>query len=825
MALPPRRDPLDPLAGPMPTGNRPMGAPTTEDAPDPTGLGDTATATMPGTGAEMPPQMDEPEEPVGGIFDAMDRVAANPPTPEEMSALIDETDRMHALVQDDPAPAIPLLEQPDEEIVQVFRGRLQEASAARAPVEIGWRKAFDDYNQKIDPSVAVWRSKVKIPYVRALVLSAIPSGIAAAFDSGTILRIKPQHPEWQKNAESMERLLQWQLTIKVPARKAFRHFLHYRALYGTGIFRTGWRKEKRAIRVRMPVYDNVGVDGQPLPEGQKGEFLGTSRKLKTVDVHDEPELEVVDLWNALPCPWTRLGKIPYFIERVEGDRETLMAMALSGALGEDAGEGKNGEPQTPVEAVEAWFEENPTFEITSGSTEFALGTRAQALQSIGLANPYSQAGSSGTEKDPGPNPCVWYLYSTQDVKICFSGDGNARILGKQGYPFDLSGLNYVISQFDEILPGYVWGAGIGMAAGPIQSQLDFDINHANDARRLALNPVLKQVRLGSTLMGDIAIRPGAIIPVREQSDLEQLELQDRASGNAIEWTNMLVGWGDRATGIGDLQRGLADQGVDTATEASIVDSNAITRKLGHVFEIRDVWQEIGRQLVAHNKQFFSQKQMIQVAGSDGLSWSWERLEPEQIIGEFDVVPGASMTRSDVVLQRRDWLTMYPLFNQDPLINQHELRRRFLTAMDQERIDDLLQPLPPPPQNPMDEEAVLMTGLGTPVSPDDDDVAHIQVHATALQALQAEPVPNTKAITAHEHHLQDHQESMATKSQMLMAGAQAVAGGGQPPGGGAPQAGKVRDKATMLGQAQGSDGQGGDAPGPKNATGRPVRSKP
>lgn len=779
-----------------------------------------ATETMTEGGVEEPgramPSMPEKPPVAEGIFDQMDALDANPPDPEGMAALIAETDRIHAKLQDDPAPEVPTLKMSDAELATLFHGRLLEASSARSVLSSQWLTAFSDYNQKIDPSVNVWRSKIKLPYVRALVLSAIPSGLAAMFDSGTILKMVPVRPEWTDNAQSMQDLTQWQLTVKTPARKAMRHFLHYRALYGTGVLKQGWKYRTKMKLVPTKVYDDVDDAGNPLPEGVQGKFLGTRRVLKSVELNDEPEIRAVDLWNFFPCPWSELGYIPYAMERVETTQEALLAAARAGSLGEEAGLSKDGQPQTPEQALLAWFAENPTHALTAGTEEFAIGTRNDALQKIGLNSIYGSDGGSGTEKEPGPNPVVVYEYWTEDVKIVFAGDGSRKVLGKQANPYDIHGIPYTVSQYDEILPGFVWGCGIGMAAGPIQKQLDFDVNHANDGRRLALNPVMKRKKVGSSLMGDITIKPGAVVDVREMTDLEPLVLQDRTM-NALEWQRMLVGFGDRATGIGDLQRGLGDAGVNTATEAQIVDSNAITRKLGQVFEIRDVLQAVGRIHIALNKQFFDKETMVRISGKAGMSW--KTITPEDILGEYDVVPGASMTRSDTVLQRRDWNLMYPQMNGDPLINQHELRRRYLTAMDVENVDDLLQPPPPPAQDPMDEEILLRLGLAVPVSPEENFQQHLQVHGLALQALKAEGAPDTRAIAAHEHHIQETMQMMAMAQQQMLMGASAAAGAPPSPGG-APGAGKTRDKATMLGQAQGSDGEGGESPGPMRPPGRP-----
>lgn len=757
-----------------------------------------------------------PQMPDAGAFDLLDALRDNPPDPQGMSDLIDETDRVESMLADDPAPRPEVLDKPAEDLKEMFRERLNEAAGFKQGfVEQMWNRAWDDYHLRIDPKIDVWGSKMKMPYLRSQVQTSIPMVLAAAFGSGTILRIKPGQPEFQKRSEAFERLIQKQLTSRnVKARKVFADFLWYRALFGTGVLALGWNYEQRMMMVTQAVYDQSGVPGQ------QGPFLGKKRVLKSMVTHDEPEFRCVDLANAFPCPWTRLDKVPYMIERIESTREECMARARSGAFGEEAEEDPDtGAMMSPEEAVEQWFAKNPTLDmLDQDSVEASVGTRSEAMQRVGMRSPYQDAGTS-TQVDEGPKPCVYYLYSTQDVRIVFAGDGSRRILGKQGNPYDLVDLPYIFSQYERT-PGIVWGEGIGMIAGTIQRQMDFDINHVNDARRLALNPVLKRRRVGAALMGEVKIRPGAFLDVREQDDIEPLELVDKTS-SGLEWNAFLQSVGDRAVGVGDLQRGMADVGVNTATEATIQDSNAVTRKLTHVFEIRDVWEEIGHVLIALNKQFYDKETMIRVAGAAGLDW--QPVTPEDTIGEFDVEPNASLTRSDIVLRRRDMLTAVQIFNGDPLTNQHELRRRFWAAMDEERIDDILQPLPPPPADPSDEEIALNAGYAVPVSPEEDFATHFATHQMALDALLSQSVKDTRAIVAHQRHLQETMQTMAMARMQMQMGAM---GGGTsstsaPGGNGSP----VREKATALGQAQGSDGQDGESPGPRNPSGRPVRDLP
>ncbi len=801
--------------------NLPLETPPAEGAQSP----EVSMRLLPGGMGQPPPN----QEPEGGVFDLLDALGENPPPPEGVDALIDETDRIEAKLRDDPMPRPAVLDLTDADLKEVFRERLTEASGFKQGfIEDMALRAWDAYHLKIDPSIDKWKSKFTLPYIRSLVSSSIPSSLAAAFGGGTILRIKPRQPEFQKRAEAMEQLIQKQLTSrKVKARRVFADFLWYRALLGTGILSMGWRYEQRLMPVSVPVYDDPDPEetmaavmaGEPPPKGQ---FLGKRRALKSVVTHDEIEFRCVDFWNAFPCPWTRLDTVPYMIERVESTREEAMAEAKSGAWGEEAETLDDGTTSTPEEALALWFEENPTFNMLDDSCEAGIGDRATMMQRIGMRSPYQDSGMS-SQVDEGPKPCIYYRYSTRDVRIVFAGDGSRRILGKQMNPYDQVDLPYVFSQYERT-PGIVWGMGIGMVAGPVQRLMDFDINHTIDGRRLALNPVLKRRRVGGAIMGDVTLKPGSFIDVREMDDLEPLELKDPTS-QGILFNQFLMGLGDKATGIGDLQRGVSDGGVDTATEASIQDSNAITRKLTHVFEIRDTWEEVGHIAIALNKQFYDKTTMIRTTGVAGLDW--QEVTPEDTIGEFDVEPNASLTRSDISLRRRDMLQALTIFNGDPLTNQHELRRRFWTAMDEERIDDILQPLPPPPQDPMDEEIALGFGYAVPVSPEEDFAGHIQVHQMALEALMAAQVKDSRAIVAHQRHLQETMQMMAlARQQMTMAAAAgAPAGPGQEGAGGAPEAGKVRDGATRLGQGQGSNGTNGEAPGPSAPPGRPVRDLP
>lgn len=752
--------------------------------------------------------LDEPTSDVMGRVLSGPGAVGGPMDAQALDAFQADVDLVDDLLEDDTLPMPPALERPDDDIVYDFEARLIEASEFREPFEARWLKAWRDYNQRLSGDEARWNSKLFMPYLYALVSTAIPAAVAAAFDAGTISQVGPQRPDDERRAATVEALLDWYMKVKIPARRVLRDFLWYAYLYGTSAVRVRWRFERKQKLVPTPTYRPGPIDPDT-GEEMRGEFVGVRRALKTVTVHDEPELTCVDLWNIFLCPWTRHGETqpPYVIEYVESTRAEVEAAARAGYFGVD-GEDRWAE----------YFSGDPAeLNNADGSIYSRLGSRAAAFEEVGFASPYGR-GSNAPNRDTGIAPVAYYMMTTADYVVFVSADGSRKLLGKKISDEPYEGLPYVFFNYDRI-PGWPYGKGIGEIAGPIQSNINFDVNHANDSRRIRMNAPMLARRFGNSLVeGDTEMRPNKIIRVMDPTDITPLVIPDTTQ-SMLEWQGMLVQFGDKATGVNDLARGFAQPGASTATEASLIDAQTAMRRVEHGNEWASAMKELLRRVLALIQTYTTEEVAIRIAGQS--AFEWQTITPEDILGEFDVVPSVSFLKSNPALVRQDWLALLPNMLGHPLVKQQELLRRTLKVFDVEHPETLIMEPPPPPTDPEIEEIALRFGIDVDPSPEEDFVAHLQAHAMHLQALMAEPVKDPRAINAHQRHIQKTLQAQAELAMAVTAGAEGAVGGSPAkPGGGGSD---VRRGATRLGQAQGSDGPPGRSPGPAQPPGRPARS--
>ena len=115
---------------------------------------------------------------------------------------------------------------------------------------------------------------------------------------------------------------------------------------------------------------------------------------------------------------------------------------------------------------------------------------------------------------------------------------------------------------------------------------------------------------------------------------------------------------------------------------------------------------------------------------------------------------------------------------DPdLYNKYEAHKRMLTEMGIRDVDTLLKPPPEPaqPMDPLTENVAAMKGQPLTLGPEQDDEAHILVHA-ALLALpptpgagpQMPPTPNPATVMG-QLHIAEHKASRARKTAFEILG--------------------------------------------------------
>ena len=147
---------------------------------------------------------------------------------------------------------------------------------------------------------------------------------------------------------------------------------------------------------------------------------------------------------------------------------------------------------------------------------------------------------------------------------------------------------------------------------------------------------------------------------------------------------------DRISGVADFMRGVAEK-VDTATEASYLQSNLNVRTNDTREMVENFAERVSKQLLAIDAQTLDVPKAVPVIGPDGVIALGEYVHiPDKafLFAETDVeIAVGSMQPIDTPVRKQDAMTLFGMFRGDPLTDQFELRTR-VAAVFKDTIPDL-----------------------------------------------------------------------------------------------------------------------------------------
>jgi hypothetical protein len=144
--------------------------------------------------------------------------------------------------------------------------------------------------------------------------------------------------------------------------------------------------------------------------------------------------------------------------------------------------------------------------------------------------------------------------------------------------------------------------------------------------------------------------------------------------NQIELGNLMAAMNDIA--VGANQRG-AGRGVDSATEAGIVESRTQLREGDRLSSVSDFLADSGRKMDGLVQANITQEQAVRVTGPEGDKWILVRTEDyEEISGEYEYTVQAGSTRPQLPdIERAQWTAFLAFLANAP---QFLLSKRLLT---------------------------------------------------------------------------------------------------------------------------------------------------
>lgn len=698
-----------------------------------------------------------------------------------------------------------LLDQLDnkDKVIKTVLSRAKYAGDYRRPFEEEWHRSFLAMFQVFaTPLESSWNSQRYIPLILSNVETALSVIGTVVVDGQKLCRFQSETQEGKDCARAHEALQDWQ--NKGPT-KTERHILDaewWGLVTGTAMIDTGWENEESNEIVA--VVEGEGANRQKV------------MRTKPVTVSDHPFVKALNPLDVYLCPHSGIGT----------DHEWIVQRVRC-TMGEvRAAEGKG---HINKEAVDSWVAESrPTDGKPGADTGFDayLGPKLLDvwLNEVGKSNPTDQGGDD--EDGAADDKLVELLVYRSKREIITLGS-SSRIIGYSKSPWKHRKVGIVTNPYIPI-KGCPYGRALaGMLLGH-QELLNANVNLFADVLMVSMmRPMVVDRSLISVLDDEVIFEPNALLRARMNAKDAIVPLDIPAPTNLfLLWDNHLKRDADDTGGFTEQARGVAPTNSPTATEFTGVQSNIQNRLKIHVLRLKWFVEDICGLLKQLNEQFYTQAQVVSVAGESGMTW--RKIEPWELVGEVtcQATTSPKYANADLHVQRQLQILqiLVPLLSQgnmNPAVVR--LLRGILRAANTDDIDLILPAGMETAKSWVAENEYLLRGGD--VKPTIAEVRsgatsdHVRGHQAFLDEISQNPNIPPDVLNNFAEHIQAHMVLEQQFGQAAAQQAQLQAGGMA----GAQTAGDPgRQAQTAMGQAQGGGGIPGEAsPGPSGPLGRPM----
>ena len=273
---------------------------------------------------------------------------------------------------------------------------------------------------------------------------------------------------------------------------------------------------------------------------------------------------------------------------------------------------------------------------------------------------------------------LWELFYKYDIDgtgsevpllITFSKESR-QLLRVIKFPYDHGKAPYVpIRPIPQ--PNLFYGLALSQFLEPIQKELTASFQRRADSlARATLPPILRQ--RGSTWNpNEEPLQPGGVITVSHPDEISALQLPDYRPTN-VQHEQMLVGFGERLTGISDYQLGRSAGSNRTFGEVRSVLAEGEVRIDVMLARIHESMQRLAQLTFDIAYQFMPYGGMAAI-GQQAFRLTREMLRPPGIGFEaYDFVPNGSLSEASREQQLERTLVMAQQMMQNPLLMDPQL---------------------------------------------------------------------------------------------------------------------------------------------------------
>lgn len=503
----------------------------------------------------------------------------------------------------------------------------------RQPYEDRWKKFYRLYRNYRDQTVYPFKSNLFVPYIFSIIESIVPKMLGTIFNTRPIISVQPRQGANENLSKVMERMLEYQLDDE-----------------------------------RLEFFSKI------LEFFKECTIYGTSF-LKVIPRFNDDELvsfnyidvEPIDLFNIFPDYRARsIRRMKYIIQLSYVDLDQLYEMQNQGLY-------KN------VKDVEAYL----------ASDVYIDEYKRQRLTDVGILDEYGF----------DTNRRIIEVLEYWDKDKIFTIGARKVVLKEEDNPFD-GLLPFIMARYIPV-QHEIYGIGIPEVSEDLQEELNTVRNQRMDNVNLIINRMFIANKYADINMDNLISYPGNVILTNDINAIQQLETRDVTKSAYME-EDIIKQDIDNATGEFSYSRGQPPERRETATGIVRL-QQATTARFDTIVKMLEftVIRQIAKMFLWLDYQFLPKQELEKILGSEDYTLleaeSFYAQPIDVMLKQYNFQPMGSSTTAIKEVRIQQVMQAYQLFNQDPMINQVELKKMVLDVLDLKNQSKLLLPPPSTPE--------------------------------------------------------------------------------------------------------------------------------
>ncbi len=540
----------------------------------------------------------------------------------------------------------------EKELIEKWKKRFKRAKEFRDPFQAKWLRMYKLYRAYQSKENYAYQTRL-MPAIAFEIVETVVSRLATAKRKVRILPRNKDDVE-SESIDSWDDLVNYDFDI-IKLKKKLPRWLNSSGLYGNGIAKVTWRTDNDK---------------------------GTKSKEAEKNKYDDPNLQVVDLWDILPapettdlqedCPWLihRIVKTKEQIEKEEKAREIVKAEDENGEV-QSGKLYKNLECVKPKK-VEDWKKER--YEInTKKMGQIAGSDNKEEGEALAEKSEYEQQVE------------LWEIWDYEEGKLIVIANEEVLIRNDENPYQNINNGRIFIDLPDHPLNWELWAMGhIEPVETTILEIADLR-NQRMDDVILMLDPVTKIRKDAGISKNDIIFAPGAKWELRRHDDVV-IERPPEISAIGITEDQLMRNEIERTLALSEYMQGVPKSKQEPAEKIKTLLGQGNLRLNLNASIVAEALTQLANILIQLNEEFITEDKYYRIVGDKTSFKEFNKKDKEikvdAIVDVEPVIPPDRETRLNQTILLYDKFVAEdkPDPNNEKEVRQWQKRKRELQKM-------------------------------------------------------------------------------------------------------------------------------------------------